>query len=79
MQFLLMNKDTPWLLFECHEDEFGYTAGAELAWYTPLRPIGYDNIADYLDSRTASTLPRCWSATTAPPSKAFFASRTRCP
>ena len=48
-----MNKDTPWLLFECHEDEFGYTAGAELAWYTPLRPIGYDNIADYLDSRKA--------------------------
>lgn len=27
MLFLLMNKDTKWLLFDCHEDEFGFVTG----------------------------------------------------
>lgn len=48
-----MNKDTPWLLFDCYEDEFGFTAGKEIEWYTSLRPIGYDNIGDFLDARKA--------------------------
>ena len=53
MLFQLMNKDTPWLLFDCYEDEFGFTAGKEIEWYTPLRPIGYNNIGDFLDARKA--------------------------
>lgn len=53
MLFLLMNKDTKWLLFDCHEDEFGFATGKEIEWYTELRPIGYDNIGDFLDARKA--------------------------
>lgn len=53
MLFQLMNKDTPLLLFDCYEDEFGFTAGKEIEWYTSLRPIGYDNIGDFLDARKA--------------------------
>lgn len=53
MLFQLINKDTPWLLFDCYEDEFGFTAGKEIEWYTSLRPIGYDNIGDFLDARKA--------------------------
>lgn len=53
MLFLLMNKDTKWLLFDCHEDEFGFVTGKEIEWYTELRPIGYDNIGDFLDARKA--------------------------
>ena len=53
MLFLLMNKDTKWLLFDCHEDEFGFVTGKEIEWYTELRPIGYDNIGDFLDTRKA--------------------------
>ena len=53
MLFQLMNKNTPWLLFDCYEDEFGFTAGKEIEWYTSLRPIGYDNIGDFLDARKA--------------------------
>ena len=30
MLFLLMNKDTKWLLFDCYEDEFGFVAGKEI-------------------------------------------------
>lgn len=51
--FLLMNKDTKWLLFDCYEDEFGFVAGKEIEWYTKSRPIGYDNIGDFLDARKA--------------------------
>lgn len=51
--FLLMNKDTKWLLFDCYEDEFGFVAGKEIEWYTEFRPIGYDNIGDFLDARKA--------------------------
>lgn len=53
MLFLLMNKETTWLLFDCHEDEFGFVTGKEIEWYTELRPIGYDNIGDFLDARKA--------------------------
>lgn len=53
MKFLLMNKDNPWLLFDCCEDDFGFIAGEEIKWYTSLRPIGYNNIADYIDTRKA--------------------------
>lgn len=53
MLFLLMNKDAEWLLFDCCEDEFGCTAGREIEWYTNLRPIGYDTLEDFLDSRKA--------------------------
>ena len=53
MLFQLMNRDTPWLLFDCYEDEFGFTAGKEIEWYTSLRPIGYNNIGDFLDARKA--------------------------
>ena len=48
-----MNKDTKWLLFDCHEDEFGFVTGKGIEWYTELRPIGYDNIGDFLDARKA--------------------------
>lgn len=53
MRFLLMNKDTKWLLFDCYEDEFGFTAGKEIEWYTSFRPIQYNNIGDFLDARKA--------------------------
>lgn len=53
MLFLLMNKDKKWLLFDCYEDEFGFVAGKEIEWYTESRPIGYDNIGDFLDARKA--------------------------
>ena len=48
-----MNKDTKWLLFDCYEDEFGFTAGKEIEWYTSFRPIQYNNIGDFLDARKA--------------------------
>ena len=38
MTYLLMNKDTPWLLFSCEHDEFGEIRLKELEWFTEKRP-----------------------------------------
>ena len=44
MTYLLMNKDTPWLLFSCEHDEFGEIRLKELEWFTELRPLGYADL-----------------------------------
>jgi hypothetical protein len=34
MQYLLMNQDTPWLLFAAQKNEFEGVECQELAWYS---------------------------------------------
>ena len=53
MTYLLMNKDTPWLLFSCEHDEFGEIRLKELEWFTELRPLGYADLFSFLDRRKA--------------------------
>ena len=53
MQYLLMNQDTPWLLFAAQKNEFDEVECQELAWYSAKRPYGYYDLADYLRGRQA--------------------------
>lgn len=53
MQYLLMNQDTPWLLFSAQKNEFDEVECRELEWYSPKRPYGYYNLTDYLRGRQA--------------------------
>ncbi len=39
MDYILMNKDTPYALFSCEHDEFGEERAVLREWYTDLRPI----------------------------------------
>ncbi|MGN0604621.1 MAG: HipA protein [Oscillospiraceae bacterium] len=53
MAFILMNKDTPWLLFSCERDEYDEVQLAELEWFTEKRPLGYSDLFSFLDRRKA--------------------------
>ena len=53
MQYLLMNQDTPWLLFTAQKNEFDEVECCELEWYSPKRPYGYYDLTDYLRGRQA--------------------------
>ena len=53
MNYLLMNKNKPLLLFECGKNEFEETECTELEWFDSYRPLGFHNLTDYLASRQA--------------------------
>lgn len=53
MTYVLMNKDTPWLLFSCERDEYDEVQLSELEWFTDLRPLGYVDLFTFLDRRKA--------------------------
>lgn len=53
MEWLLLNKDVPLLRFSTSRDEFGDVAAAELAWESEQRPLGYQNLAQFLEQRKA--------------------------
>lgn len=53
MNYLLMNKNTPLLRFECYQDDFGETEVRELEWLSSVRPIGYQGLYSFLDHRKA--------------------------
>ena len=53
MDYILMNKDTPWALFSCSQDEFGEESAALREWYTDLRPIGLQSFTAWLEKRKA--------------------------
>lgn len=53
MTYILMNKDTPWLLFSCERDEYDEVQLSELEWFTDLRPLGYVDLFSFLDRRKA--------------------------
>lgn len=53
MTCFLMNKNTPWLLFNCERDEYDEVQFKELEWYTDLRPLSYVDLFSFLDARKA--------------------------
>ena len=44
MRYILMNKDEPWALFSCIQDEFGEESAVLQEWYTELRPLGLQSL-----------------------------------
>ena len=65
MDYILMNKDAPYALFSCEQDEFGEEHAVLREWYTDLRPISLRSLTAWLENArhpsTASTLNRFWS------------------
>ena len=53
MNYLLLNKSTPLLLFSCVRDEFDEVECRELEWYSDFRPLRYRNLTDMLAGRQA--------------------------
>ena len=53
MDYILMNKDTPYALFSCEQDEFGEERAVLREWYTDLRPIGLRSLTAWLEKRKA--------------------------
>ena len=53
MNYLLLNKSIPLLLFSCRRNEFDEVECQELTWYSDVRPLGYYNLTDFLSSRQA--------------------------
>ena len=53
MQYILMNKDEPWALFSCVQDEFGEESAVLNEWYTDLRPLGLQSLTAWLEKRKA--------------------------
>lgn len=53
MQYELMNKNTPLLLFACHQNEYGETEAWESAWRSEMRPLGYRTLLSFLERRRA--------------------------
>ena len=51
--YTLLNKDVPKLEFHCRRNEFGEPEFFEDCWHTGLRPIGYRNLAAFLEHRKA--------------------------
>ena len=47
MNYLLMNRDTPWLLFTLERNVFEEVECHELSWFSGKHPYGYDSLADY--------------------------------
>ena len=52
-EYLLLNKDRPMLSFRCVRNEFDEPEFFENEWLTALRPIGYQNLGDFLAKRQA--------------------------
>ena len=52
-EYELMNQDNRVLRFFCARNIFDEPEFTELAWLTPLRPIGYGNLHDFLARRQA--------------------------
>lgn len=52
-EYLLMNRDTLVLRFVCERNVFDEPEFTELEWLTPLRPIGYGTLHDFLARRQA--------------------------
>ena len=53
MNYILMNKDEPWLFFESSCDEFDEVHLTEKKWLTELRPWGYADLYSFIESRKA--------------------------
>ncbi len=53
MDWILLNKDTPFLEFSTQEDEFGDLMALERIWFSSLRPIGYKSLLSFLEGRRA--------------------------
>ena len=53
MDWILLNKDTPFLKFSTYQNEFGDVSAQETAWLSPLRPIGYRSLLGFLEGRRA--------------------------
>ena len=53
MNYLLLNKDLPLLLFSCIRDEFGEVECKELQWLAEPKPLGYHGLTAFLSSRQA--------------------------
>ena len=53
MDYILMNKDAPYALFSCEQDEFGEERAVLREWYTDLRPIGLRSLTAWLEKRKA--------------------------
>lgn len=43
-EYILMNKDVPYALFSCAQDEFGEESVILREWYTDLRSIGLQSL-----------------------------------
>ena len=52
-EYELMNLDSRVLRFVCERNIFDEPEFTELEWLTPLRPIGYGNLHDFLARRQA--------------------------
>lgn len=52
-EYLLLNQDTPVLLFRCTRNEFDEPEFQEISWLAELRPIGYHNLTAFLEHRKA--------------------------
>ncbi len=52
-KYVLLNKDVPVLDFVCRRDEFDEPEFFELAWRSSLRPVGYQGLLPFLESRKA--------------------------
>ena len=48
-----MNKDVPYALFSCAQDEFGEESVILREWYTDLRSIGLQSLTAWLEKRRA--------------------------
>ena len=53
MNYLLMNKDTPVLLFRCSRNEFDEVEAEEQTWLSPCVPLAYWNLSAFLERRRA--------------------------
>lgn len=51
--YVLLNKDIPMLTFHCRRNEFDEPEFFEDQWLASLRPIGYRNLASFLEHRKA--------------------------
>ncbi len=51
--YILLNKDTPFLSFCSVRNEFDEPEFFEIEWFSPLRPIGYKRLGSFLEGRKA--------------------------
>ena len=53
-EYILMNKNVPYALFSCAQDEFGEESAVLREWYTDLRLIGLQSLTAWLEKRRAN-------------------------
>ena len=70
-EYILMNKDVPYALFSCAQDEFGEESAILCEWYTDLRPIGLQSLTAWLEKRRANIWSSFSSSTTVSVWRAF--------